>query len=507
MPTLVTSGDRLITAGGRESWLRRGSQPLSSWYGGGIVRLAGAARTVSFAQLYQQQPWVGIACNKLNRQVARLPLKVYERDSQGNKRRVTDHPLVDLLARPQPRWGPIHLKQAMTLPALVHGNSALGKLRERSAAPPSGLKPLRWPHLEPQVDDSACIYAWKDSLSGEFYAPEEIVHFGWMAPDGDVGVSPLEQLGVTLRAEDAVQRFAEASFNNGVRSPGAITLPPDAPHNKEFRDSIREEVSSVHGGVDNAFQFMVLGGGADVKDLAQTSQEAELIDVRKVNREEVAAAYDIPPPLIGILDNATYSNIETQHGMLYTDVLGPWLVMQEETFQAQLIDPEPAFEGLFVEYDLSEVLKGDKLKEIQALREAIGTGLMKPNEGRQIQNMPPEGDPNDPENPANKLYMPANNLQPLGAPTPAAGAGSAQQAVGQALARARDRVIRRTKAGADDPLDPDRFERELAQDLEPHTNGQSATVAAAWRKVVEQGVTDCGGDAARLERFFEALGA
>ena len=61
--------------------------------------------------------------------------------------------------------------------------------------------------------------------------------------------------------------------------------------------------------------------------LSHSAVEAELIDQRKLNREEIAAAYDVPPPLIGILDRATFSNIQVQAKMLYGMVLGPWLAL------------------------------------------------------------------------------------------------------------------------------------------------------------------------------------
>jgi HK97 family phage portal protein len=145
-------------------------------------------------------------------------------------------------------------------------------------------------------------------------------------------------------------------------------LPPDSKLKREEREELRQEIHDTHGGVDQAFRLMLLSGGMDFKGMSQTAVEAELIEQRKLDREEVAAVYDIPPPLIGILDHATYSNVAEMHRMLYVTVLGPPLVMLEETIKAELIDPEPAWEGHFVEFDLSEVLKGDTLKEIQALR-------------------------------------------------------------------------------------------------------------------------------------------
>ena len=70
-----------------------------------------------------------------------------------------------------------------------------------------------------------------------------------------------------------------------------------------------------------------------------------MVETRRLTREECAAAYDVPPPVVGILDRATFSNITEQHIMLYQDTFGPWLTMIEETPQTQLIDPEPLLAG------------------------------------------------------------------------------------------------------------------------------------------------------------------
>jgi HK97 family phage portal protein len=203
----------------------------------------------------------------------------------------------------------------------------------------------------------------------------------WEGGRGDIGVSPLSYLGNTLRVEDATQRHQAASFENGVRSSGAFVIPADQRTKKEERDELRAHIAQRYSGVDNAGKPLLLFNGATWQDTQQTAVEAELIEQRKLNREEVAAAYKIPPPMIGILDKATYSNIETQKDMFYGMVLGPWLTLGEETLQAQLIEDEWPGEGLFVEYDLKEVLRGDPLKEAQAVQRRSRVGTMTPNEG------------------------------------------------------------------------------------------------------------------------------
>ena len=142
-----------------------------------------------------------------------------------------------------------------------------------------------------------------------------------------------------------------------------------------------------------------------------TAVEAELIEQRKITREEISAVYQIPPPLLGILDRATYSNIQTQRDMTYTDVLGGPLVMLEQTFNAQVARDLLQEPDIFGEFNFGAVLRGDPLTEIDALRDAIGTALMTPNEGRGVLKLKQD------DNPAmDEFYIPSNNLSPIGTP-------------------------------------------------------------------------------------------
>jgi phage portal protein BeeE len=125
----------------------------------------------------------------------------------------------------------------------------------------------------------------------------------------------------------------------------------------------------------------------------------------------VCAVYQIPPPMLGILDKATYSNIETQREMTYTDSLGPPLVLIEQCLNAQVLRGLMRETEIFCEFDFAGVLRGDKLKEVQALRDAIQTALLTPNEARSIDNRPRS------DNPAmDQFYLPMNNLAPVGEP-------------------------------------------------------------------------------------------
>lgn len=466
MATVVVPGDRLILANGSPSFLKRGSVPFPLYtQGGNGVALSGGS-TLSFQQIYQDQPWVFVVINKLSRAIASLPLCLYRMTGdgqEGEREQVRDHPLASLLCAPAPRRGAMWWKQKLAHSTLLNGNSVLAKVTPAPGAAPSGLLPLDWRYLSPQFqDNSGIVTYWETTQTGAVTKldPSAVVHMAWESGLGDIGISPLRALAQTLNVEDAAQRYQAASFNNGVRYSAVYVLPPDADLDEDERQELRTAIQATQGGVDKAFQMALVSGGGDIKPLAHTAVEAELIDQRKLTREEIAAVYDIPPTLIGILDKATYSNVDVQSKSFYGMVLGPWLALLKETVQSQLIDAYQPWvdERLFVDWDLGEVLKGKPLEEIEAIARAIGTGVMTPNEGRQARNLPPSDDPE-----ADKLHMPTNNMTPMSDvpvdPVPV-DAASPEDVVKAHL----DRVLHRVRRKGLDALDAERFRRELASD-------------------------------------------
>jgi HK97 family phage portal protein len=221
-------------------------------------------------------------------------------------------------------------------------------------------------------------------------------------------------LGITLGIEDAAQRFQRALFGNAARPPSAITSTTDfltleRPERQSLMDQLRQDIADIYTGPENAGKPALLPPGLDWKPVGSSAQEAELIQQRQLTREEVAAVYQIPPPMIGILDHATYSNIEVMREMAYTMALGPPLVLIEQTLTSSLARDYFGEEDLYVEFDFGPVLRGDRQTEIATFRDAIGTGIQTMNEARRALNLPPSKEPD-----ADRLFYPANNLKPVG---------------------------------------------------------------------------------------------
>ena len=369
-----------------------------------VVELVGGS-SATYEELYRTQPWIRVVVNKLARTAGRLPLKVYRNpDEPGERERVREGPLYELLRRPGERVGTGEFVRAVVSNVALHGNFVAVKRRKRAGMPPHELlwtSAAYWSCVRDREGNTWYVYK---PGSGEPipFRPEEVLHFSWWKPGpGLWAPSPMEALVTTLKTEDAAQRAAIATFENGMRQSGFFTtagsMKPD-----QF-ERYRAQLVERYGGPDAAMKVVLLDNGMDWKAMSNDAQESELINLRKLTREEVAAVLDIPPPVIGILDRATFSNITEQHLMLYQDTVEPWTNMVQEVVDVQLVGDEPLMAGEYAEFDFGGVLAGDPVKQIDTLVKAVGGPVLTPNEGRAKLNLPPIADPE-----ADELRPPPN---------------------------------------------------------------------------------------------------
>jgi len=406
-------GEPVEIAPGRGD-LRYSSVPFSTAGSGRSVKLVDG-KPVSFARIFAEQIWVGAAVMRLLGSSIRVPLKVYRRTGDDSRERLrpNEHPLARAIVDPWERGSAADLTMSMLGPMLVHGNDLTGI--EQGARDVIRFEPFDWRSVWPIKAFEKRIAGWDVYEDGQkrTVPADTTIHLAWWSPLGPLGVSPLQQLGVTLSIEDAAQRYQRSLFKRGARPPSAITadkefLALDRTERDALIKGLREDVDDIYGGPDNAGKPAVLPPGLDWKQVGHTAVEAALIDQRKVAREEVCAIYQIPPPILGVLDRATFNNITTLREVYYTDGLGPPLVLIEHAINAQLVRALLREDDIYVEFDFAAVLRGDRLKEIQALREAIQIMLMTPNEGRTVINLPKSDAPG-----ADELWAPRNNLKPL----------------------------------------------------------------------------------------------
>lgn len=307
-------GEAIEVGPGRGN-MRQAAVPAAQWFSGGGragTELIGG-RTVSHARLVADQPYVGAAVMRMLTWAVRVPLKIYRRIDDDNRQRlgVSEHPLALAIRDPWEGASQAQLIQALLGGVLVHGNSVSGV--EEGAGGKLRFDDLDWRSLVPVKASARRIAGWQVREDGEEreLSADHAVHVAWWSPLGPVGISPLRQLGTTVRVEDAAQRYQQAIFRNSARPPSAITLSESySSMDGEVRDAIMEtlraDIDAVYANPENGGRPALMPPGAEWKAVGHTAVEADLIKQRNVAREEVCAVYQIPPPMLGILDKATY---------------------------------------------------------------------------------------------------------------------------------------------------------------------------------------------------------
>lgn len=348
--------------------------------------------SADYAEIYRTQESVRTVVNFLARNIAQLGLHLFERVGDADRRRLNDHPLALLLRRPNPWTTRYRAIQALVCDFAVYDVAYWLKARADDGSPALFRIPPKLVTLD--GDDWLTPSGFKvDGNSGaKVYPRDQVVYFRGYGLDLDRGISPLEALRRTLREEFAAGEMREQVMRNGARMSGYLVRPKDAPEwSVEARDRFRTAWQSQYSGNGpGAGGTPILEDGMDFKPVSQTARDLQYIESRKLTREEVASAYFVPPPMVGILDHATFSNITEQHKMLYQDTLGPWLTMICEEISLQLMgDFEPEPNRFYCEFNLREKLTGSFEERADAIQKSVGGPTMTVNEARALDNRPP----------------------------------------------------------------------------------------------------------------------
>ncbi len=376
-------------------------------------------RSATYEALYRTQPWVRAAVDVVTFGVGRTPWAAYvDADTEGERTRQRQGPLADLLEEPYEGATPTLLKQAIAKNLMIHDNAIVVQRFGGFGQPPVELLPSSYGYWTILEDDNGRVdyYVFNGSIGNRPvklpFLPSEVLHFHfWGTSKSNSGDSRMEALRTTLMVEDATQRMVIAAFEHGMRPVGGYSV--DGQLKKETAERLRAQLNEVYGGVENAFKVMLLEGGAKWQDMATNFVDAELRNIRLLNRDEVGAVLGVPAPIMGNLEKATFSNITEQHMMLYQDVLPNTTVVIEETLRTQMIKRQPTMRGQYVEFNFKAMLKGDPVKEIEAGVKAVGGPYMTVDEFRATQNMPPL--PNGQGNRLNAAPNTAGSPAPTGA--------------------------------------------------------------------------------------------
>lgn len=352
------------------------------------------ARWVSYPEMYRRQVWVRACIDKRASLLARLPLKVY-RHEDLNRPEEPDHPYARLLARPNRRHSRSQFWLWVQTTFDIYGEAFIGKVRD-GAGRPVELVPL-WPASMHEVEERDGRVIWdfdngKVRISG--IGDEDLVHPRNYNPDSHTrGLSKMESLRSTLENEDAALRAQSSFWRRGARPGVALTHPGKL--SQPAADRLKLRWDAVAAGADNTGTTVVLEEGMKPELLTLNAEEAQYIEGRRLNREEVIAIYDVPPPSVHDNTHSTYSNIVEQMRSVYRDTMAPVLIAHESELETQLrasVRPgasAPDFsDEVYAEFLLDGVLSGDFEQRAEAHQKSINSGWRTPAEVRKLENLP-----------------------------------------------------------------------------------------------------------------------
>ncbi|MHC1710590.1 MAG: phage portal protein [Solidesulfovibrio sp.] len=323
--------------------------------------------------------------------VASLPVYIY-REQDGGRDVDARHPLAGLVARgPNARQSWVDFSAWWMRQALLWGNG-LVEIVTNGAGRLSELRPVPWWLVSPQLLPSGrMVYDVTDVVSiyggsgrQRRLLDTEILHLRDVSDDGLLGRARLARAHGALFNALAVQEFSSAYMTN--RALPSIVITTEANYSDDQRKSMVEQFKSKFTGPSKAGKILILDKSKDVKVLSPSAEDIELLDSRKFAAEEIARLFQVPPPLVGIWDNSSFTNSETAGRWFAQHTLGPWLRRIEAEIERKLLSgPSPRQ----VEFDLSGLLRGDPETRWKSHQIAAGSGILTPNEIREIEGWKP----------------------------------------------------------------------------------------------------------------------
>lgn len=326
--------------------------------------------------------------------IASLPLHVYEYQDDGGKKLVHDHPLYYLLHdEPNPEMTSFVFRETLMSHLLIWGNAYAQIIRD-GAGRVLGLYPLLPDKMDVQRDDKGNIYYMYSRNSDENpmfkeygnikLKAEDVLHIPGLGFDGLTGYSPIAMaknaVGMTLACEE----YGASFFANGA-NPGGVLEHPGV---LKDPSKVRESWNSVYRGVNNAHKIAVLEEGMKYQQIGIPPEEAQFLETRKFQINEIARLYRIPPHMVGDLDKSSFSNIEQQSLEFVKYTLDPWVIRWEQSLQRSLLLPGEKGK-YFIKLNVDGLLRGDYQSRMNGYAVGRQNGWFSANDIREMENMNP----------------------------------------------------------------------------------------------------------------------
>jgi len=328
----------------------------------------------------------------LSQTLASMPLILYKDRKRGDKSsgkdRHVDHPLYDLVkTAPNDEIPAMVFKETMMSHMTLSGNGYAQIIRSRRGDILS-LDILPWWQMEAKRNyNTGKIEYWTNDRGKQIQLDSKnVLHIPGLSFDGVTGYSPIKMAMEAIGLGLAAEHFAGYFYSNGANIGGVITMPGHI----QDPGSLKEELGEKFEGLGKAHKVMFLEDGMKFEKVIMPLAEAQFLETRKFQVEEIARIYRVPLHLLQNLDKATNNNIEHQSLEFVMYTMLPWFTRWEQWLNFKLLTKEERQQGLFFEFLLTALLRADTAARSKMLHEMRQDGIINADEWRELENMNPQ---------------------------------------------------------------------------------------------------------------------
>jgi len=327
----------------------------------------------------------------LSETLASLPLHVYKYVDNGGKEMQTQHYLYPILHdNPNPEMTSFVFRETLMSHLLIWGNAYAQIIRDGRGRV-LAMYPLLPNRMEvDRAPSGALVYTYRLSIDDVQYkqettltlGPDDVLHIPGLGFDGLVGYSPIAMAKNAIGMALATEEYGATFFANGANPGGVLEHPGVIKDPQKVRDSW----NSAYQGGGKAHKVAVLEEGMSYKTIGIPPEQAQFLETRKFQLNEIARIFRVPPHMIGDLDRSSFSNIEQQGLEFVKYTLDPWVIRWEQVLQKSLVLPSEK-NSLFVKFNVDGLLRGDYAKRMSGYALARQNGWMSANDIREMENM------------------------------------------------------------------------------------------------------------------------
>ena len=348
----------------------------------------------------------------LSEAIAGLPLHMYRYKDDGGKEKALDHPLYLLLHdEPNPEMSSFVFRETLMTHLLLWGN-AYAQIIRNGKGEIIALYPLMPNKMTVSRDERGRLfYSYqksqeelpKDNRQTVILDPSDVLHIPGLGFDGLVGYSPIAMAKNAIGLAIATEEFGSKFFANGATPSGVL----EHPGTIKDPERLRESWQKTFGGSRNSNKTAILEEGLKYKPISISPNEAQFLETRKFQINEIARIFRVPPHMVGDLEKSSFSNIEQQSLEFVKYTLDPWVIRWEQSIQRTLFTQDEK-KSYFVKFNVEGLLRGDYQSRMSGYATARQNGWMSANDIRELENLDriPAEDGGD-------LYLVNGNMIPI----------------------------------------------------------------------------------------------